>query len=44
MRTWITNRPATSFYLLTLTLSWGYWLTPSLTREAIEDARNAQTV
>jgi hypothetical protein len=30
MRTWITNRPATSFYLLTLTLtlSWGYWLTP----------------
>jgi hypothetical protein len=27
MRTWIAKRPAASFYLLTLTLSWGYWLT-----------------
>ena len=26
MRTWIAERPAVSFYLLTLTLSWGYWL------------------
>jgi uncharacterized protein len=25
MRTWITKRPALSFYVLTLTLSWGYW-------------------
>ena len=24
---WMTQRPALSFYLLTLTLSWGYWLT-----------------
>ena len=27
MRTWITKHPAASFYVLTLTLSWGYWLT-----------------
>jgi uncharacterized protein len=27
MRTWIAKRPAVSFYVLTLTLSWGYWLT-----------------
>ena len=27
MRTWIAKRPAASFYLLALTLSWGYWLT-----------------
>ena len=27
MRTWIAKRPALSFYLLTLALSWGYWLT-----------------
>lgn len=27
MRTWIAKRPAASFYVLTLTLSWGYWLT-----------------
>lgn len=27
MRRWITKRPAVSFYLLALTLSWGYWLT-----------------
>lgn len=27
MKVWITQRPALSFYLLTLTLSWGYWLT-----------------
>jgi hypothetical protein len=26
MRAWMANRPAMSFYLLTLTLSWGYWL------------------
>jgi uncharacterized protein len=27
MRTWIAKWPAVSFYVLTLTLSWGYWLT-----------------
>ena len=27
IRTWIAKRPAVSFYVLTLTLSWGYWLT-----------------
>lgn len=27
MRTWIAKRPAVSFYVLTVTLSWGYWLT-----------------
>jgi uncharacterized protein len=27
MRTWIAKRPAVSFYVLTLALSWGYWLT-----------------
>ena len=27
MRGWIAKRPAVSFYLLTLALSWGYWLT-----------------
>ena len=27
MRMWIAKRPAVSFYVLTLTLSWGYWLT-----------------
>jgi membrane protease YdiL (CAAX protease family) len=27
MRVWTANRPETAFYLLTLTLSWGYWLT-----------------
>ena len=27
MRTWISKHPSASFYLLTLTLSWGYWLT-----------------
>ena len=27
MRTWIAKHPAVSFYVLTLTLSWGYWLT-----------------
>jgi uncharacterized protein len=27
MGTWIAKRPAASFYVLTLTLSWGYWLT-----------------
>jgi uncharacterized protein len=26
MRAWVTKRPAVSFYMLTLTLSWGYWL------------------
>lgn len=26
MQTWIARRPVLSFYLLTLTLSWGYWL------------------
>ena len=26
MRTWITKRPLVSFYFLTLTLSWGYWV------------------
>jgi uncharacterized protein len=26
MRTWITQRPVVSFYVLALTLSWGYWL------------------
>ena len=26
MRAWIAKRPVLSFYLLTLTLSWGYWL------------------
>ena len=25
IQAWITKRPALSFYLLTLTLSWGYW-------------------
>ena len=27
MRTWIARRPAASFYVLAVTLSWGYWLT-----------------
>jgi uncharacterized protein len=27
MRAWISKRPAMSFYMLTLALSWGYWLT-----------------
>jgi uncharacterized protein len=27
MRAWIAKRPAVSFYVLTLALSWGYWLT-----------------
>jgi uncharacterized protein len=27
VRTWIAGRPAVSFYLLALALSWGYWLT-----------------
>jgi uncharacterized protein len=27
IKAWITQRPALSFYLLTLTLSWGYWFT-----------------
>ena len=27
MKAWITQQPALSFYLLTLALSWGYWLT-----------------
>ena len=27
VRAWIAKRPVVSFYLLTLTLSWGYWLT-----------------
>ena len=27
MRAWIAKRPAVCFYLLTLALSWGYWLT-----------------
>ena len=27
MRTWIAKWPALSFYVLTLALSWGYWLT-----------------
>lgn len=27
MRTWATARPAPSFYVLTLTLFWGYWFT-----------------
>jgi uncharacterized protein len=27
MRTWIAKWPSVSFYVLTLTLSWGYWLT-----------------
>ena len=27
VRTWIIRRPAVSFYVLTLTLSWSYWLT-----------------
>lgn len=27
MRTWVTKRPALSFCVLTLTLSWGYWCT-----------------
>jgi hypothetical protein len=26
MRTWIAKWPSDSFYVLTLTLSWGYWL------------------
>jgi len=26
VRTWITKRPLVSFYFLTLTLSWGYWV------------------
>ncbi len=27
MQTWIIKRPAVSFYVLAITLSWGYWLT-----------------
>ena len=27
MKAWIAERPAVSFYLLTLALSWGYWVT-----------------
>ena len=27
LRAWVAKRPVISFYLLTLTLSWGYWLT-----------------
>lgn len=27
LRAWMAKRPAASFYLLTLALSWGYWLT-----------------
>ena len=27
VRAWIAKWPAVSFYVLTLTLSWGYWLT-----------------
>jgi uncharacterized protein len=27
MKAWVTKHPALSFYMLTLTLSWGYWLT-----------------
>ena len=27
VRAWIAKRPAVSFYVLTLTLSWSYWLT-----------------
>lgn len=27
MRRWVAKRPAASFYLATLTLSWGYWFT-----------------
>lgn len=27
MKTWVAKRPAVAFYVLTLALSWGYWLT-----------------
>ena len=27
VRAWIAKWPVVSFYVLTLTLSWGYWLT-----------------
>ena len=27
MRAWISNRPVAAYYLLTLAVSWGYWLT-----------------
>lgn len=36
MRAWIVKRPAVSFYVLTLTLSWGYWLTLLLQGQRVE--------
>ena len=36
MRTWIAKRPAVSFCVFTLTLSWGYWLTLLVQEQRVE--------